>query len=285
MAEDSYKLSNNASIFQAEILAITKACEWLLYNIPEEPKKIIYIFSDSKSSLQALKKKLVTSRMVKKCKETINKLCERAKVELHWIKGHKNHTGNEVADALAKQGTTSQNLIETPLPFIFIKNKIEEETKKNWQQEWLNEKDKNGEPRFKHSKEIVKTVTYNKNYRKKLLKMPRNKLRTLISWITGHCTLNKHLNKMNLQPGDLCRYCQVEQESPVHLLLNCEYLEEKRREFVAKKHKDHCKPIISKITFNDWKFNKEALCEEKIEYIFYIYNIVKFRLDNDFIPP
>jgi hypothetical protein len=42
-----------------------------------------------------------------------------------------------------------------------------------------------------------------------------------ISFITGHCLLNRHRHLMSQVPLPQCRYCPEEEETPEHLLMNC----------------------------------------------------------------
>ena len=66
----------------------------------------ITFFSDSQASLAALNKLTVSSDTVDKCINSLNALSTKNKVHLRWVKAHVGIPGNEVADFLAKRGTS-----------------------------------------------------------------------------------------------------------------------------------------------------------------------------------
>ena len=64
------------------------------------------------------------AKVVKNCIENLNKLGETCKIELKWVKGHAFHTGNELADFLAKTGTKNEsNKVDLPPPKNIAKRK------------------------------------------------------------------------------------------------------------------------------------------------------------------
>jgi len=70
----------------------------------------------------------------------------------------------------------------------------------------------------KHSRDIIIGQNiYNTKY---LLNLSKSSLRTLIGVITGHCKLNKHMNRLGLSQTTVCR-CDEEDETPLHILTSC----------------------------------------------------------------
>ena len=121
-------------MFQAEIYAIDKSCQLL----KEMEVKHVTIFSDSMSGLQALDGTLTKTKTVKNCIDSLNALGKSCKIELSWVAGHQNHTGNEAADALAKIGTTNEsNKVNLPPPKTIAKNKIRDAMHKQWNERWI----------------------------------------------------------------------------------------------------------------------------------------------------
>ncbi|GBM85451.1 hypothetical protein AVEN_134352-1 [Araneus ventricosus] len=82
------------TMFQAEMLALKAAIEWA--NTANED---VNIWSDSESSLQALKSSNVKSKITQEAQMT---LLENARIRLGWVKAHIGIKGNEIADTLAK---------------------------------------------------------------------------------------------------------------------------------------------------------------------------------------
>ena len=121
---DSYKLPDSSSVFQAEIVAIWKACEFLL-NLTIPPNRVA-IATDSQAAIKALKSFSVKSWVVKSCLESIQNVASRKKVTLIWVPGHSNHEGNEKADELARLGTSlDQNCVEqVRTPFCNLKREM-----------------------------------------------------------------------------------------------------------------------------------------------------------------
>ena len=60
--------------------------------------------------------------------------------------------------------------------------------------------------------------------------MNRQDLKTMISIITGHCTLRKHLSVMGLSDEPTCPKCGTEDDTPEHLILTCSHYSKIRRE-------------------------------------------------------
>merc|ERR1712083_942164 len=92
------------TVFQAEVTAIKKSAE-MLVNKKVESETITF-FSDSQASLAALNKLTVKSDTVEKCLNALNALGKNNSVHLRWVKAHVGIHGNEVADFLAKRGSS-----------------------------------------------------------------------------------------------------------------------------------------------------------------------------------
>ena len=51
--------------------------------------------------------------------------------------------------------------------------------------------------------------------------------------ITGHCTLQKHRHTMGLEKDPSCRFCGKEDETSLHVTLECPALVEMRRLYLG----------------------------------------------------
>ena len=133
IASDNGCTGENTSVFMAEIIAIHRACE-LLYDCNA---RNVTIWSDSQSAIAALAGYKVTSKVVENCIKNLNLLGLETKVDIKWVRGHSDHTGNEYADFQAKIGTkNSQNKVETHPPLSWAKLLLREERNKEWCQRW-----------------------------------------------------------------------------------------------------------------------------------------------------
>ena len=52
-------------------------------------------------------------------------------------------------------------------------------------------------------------------------KLERNDLRMLKGFLTEHDKIAGHLKKLCIEEKSVCRFCGDEEETPIHLLLNC----------------------------------------------------------------
>lgn len=121
----SAQLNTGVSIFTAELLAILMACHILL-EMPNPPIQAA-ILSDSKSSLQALRRKQNRNRKglcaeIKHCCHQI--ITRGTALTLQWIPSHVNIRGNDWADAEAKKAANSGTPIDLLLSSTEMKRKL-----------------------------------------------------------------------------------------------------------------------------------------------------------------
>jgi hypothetical protein len=69
---------------------------------------------------------------------------------------------------------------------------------------------------------------------KYLLSLPKKQLRILVSVITGHCCLNKHLHRMGLATSPVCASCQLKEETAFHFVCVCPTLATLRTRILGK---------------------------------------------------
>ena len=109
LSTPSINLMGEASIFQAELIAIQEAAKQLF---TQEDTQGLYIkfFSDLQAALQALKSNNCKAQTVKDTHDALNTLADQAKlVRLTWIEAHIGLDGNELADEYAKLGTVDDS--------------------------------------------------------------------------------------------------------------------------------------------------------------------------------
>ena len=219
----NFYLGNTTTVFQAEVTGIRKSAEMLLNKKME--KQTITFFSDSQASLAALNKLTVKSETVDKCINALNELGKTNRIHLRWVKAHVGIHGNEVADFLAKKGSTlgqgSTNELLTPQ--VKQKYNINDYFMKKWSKAWQSYSEarqtKIWFPRPNPKKSLL------------LLKMDRNNLSRMVQFITGHNKLKRH---KNIQDGILdphsCRLCLEEEESSFHVIAECPAMQIHRTE-------------------------------------------------------
>ena len=210
----SVNLTNNASIFQAELIAIEQAAQFTL-TLPGIQDKYIKIFSDSQAALQALQSNTCTANTTKLTHEALNVLGASAKqLRLTWVNAHVGLDGNELADKYAKLGKVDHtNQIQTTTTRKEVRNLIQEFMYHKWREKWTSLKKCRMTKRFyKGPDRRVGNV---------VARMSRENLAIYVQAITGHNNLN-YMNSIII-PGytSLCRFCEEEDETFDHLYEEC----------------------------------------------------------------
>ena len=237
LAEDTYYLGNEASVFQAEVIAIEHALRWVTENCDNGTE--VLIRSDSQSAINAIFKTSTTSKVVMACKGVLRTAKENHRIGIEWIKGHADHTGNELADMLAKKASLTK--VDTvgpqiPVPLAGIKRKLKEYFVKEWQKRW------SAEMLCRTSKRFFPCVAGSKI--KKTCKLTKSNLNLLIQAGTGHALVGHHVGKWIGDVTDKCELCLEGPESTEHLFFECPALERNRREIMAEGHDSIVKVIL-----------------------------------------
>ena len=211
--ESHFKLPDYSTVFQAELLAIKEACNYL--SSQNNKNKNIIIWTDSLSSIQALASITSRSTTVNDCYNAVQNIATQNNVTIKWVAAHTGIWGNEKADSLAKAGTTSTSLIKCPIPQSHIKALIDSKVKDLDNNIWKTNGHKHtnmvlGNKHKKIIKQLNTTLSYN-----------RKKYRTAVHLISGHCTLNKHLHTIQKVNSSICSNCQLEDETVAHFLGQC----------------------------------------------------------------
>jgi hypothetical protein len=124
----SFRLGLHTMVFQAEIYTI-KAC--ITENIEKGyTEKKICILSDSQAAIKALDSFQINSKLVWDCHQSLVKLAEHNRIQLVWVPGHMGIDGNEIADQLARQG--SSHPLKGPEPAFGTSAKVAREVIRDW---------------------------------------------------------------------------------------------------------------------------------------------------------
>ena len=226
------------TIFQAEIRAIQLACEHILFQDIKRSKITIHV--DSQAALRALKASYMKSKLVGNTVQLLNAIGADNDLTLRWIKAHnpdnKTPSGNDIADLIAKAGAKSNNWtsakIHMPRAEIirYIRYRIREE----WTKEWENRQDCRQTKAFigKPQPRIWKDI---KDH-------GRDTISRVIRFVSGHGYMNRHntVIKYNITKEEAdtheeaqCRLCEEHEETPIHLITECEALIHERKELFS----------------------------------------------------
>jgi ribonuclease HI len=215
-----------ATVFQAEVHAI-EVCARRCLNRQYLERKHIVIASDSQAALRALNKSTFHSKQVLECKRILNKLGDKCFLTLTWVPGHEGVMGNEKADELAKRGSETEFIGPEPFLGFSLGNYITELEKWEW-------KCKKEQFRMlgisSHSRNFLEI---NKKKAEEALALSKPDLRLLIGILTGHCELNAHMKRIGRSEVSLCRFCKKSEETPLHILCECEAIARVRLEQIS----------------------------------------------------
>jgi len=131
----NHALSEDVSVFTAEMVAVLKALELLACKPPLKAT----IFTDSLSTVYALMRPGECSRP-DIAEEILHAATiihhEGCKVTLAWIPAHIGITGNEAADKQANRGRSSKSKINTGLGVAEVKSIVKETINNQWREQW-----------------------------------------------------------------------------------------------------------------------------------------------------
>ena len=210
-----HHLGEQITVYQAEIHAIIEAASTLQNYEPINQN--ILIFIDNQAAIMALGKYEIKNMLILECKHILNKLGAQNSVKLLWIPGHSDHPGNEIADKKAKLGVEKVGI--GPEPFIpvsdaYIKHQIKKWCTAQHQKKWEGTVEK-----YKHTRLMIPAVG-NKIW-KQVNCLSRQNMRRATQMLTGHCTLKKHLWRMNFEQDPYCEHCPGTEETAEHFLTAC----------------------------------------------------------------
>ena len=225
----SYSLPSNASIFQAELEAIRQAAAFFNRNKIRYPAKYIKILVDSQAALKALSGNSIKSETVRRTIQELSTLgFDIPRLTLAWIKAHVGYEGNELADHAAKQGALEPHMsIKTDIPIskTEIANTLKEQVYNKWLLRWVTSTD------YKHSKKFLNKPDSNRA--KKILQLPRLKMKRLVEIITGHNNLSYFQFKVDPDVSPLCRFCEEQNETFHHYITDCPRLRQFRTDNIG----------------------------------------------------
>ncbi|XP_037826889.1 uncharacterized protein LOC119614856 [Lucilia sericata] len=225
----SYRLPDECSVFQAEILAIWKSVDIIKTHITRGSEVTIYV--DSQAALKALQCKTLHSSLVNSCKRDLEGLVRLYTLRLCWVPGHCDIQGNEIADELARQGSDlelDRRVSSVKPPICHYYRLISEYFRKTTNQSWYSRLD------CRVSRTLWPKL--NPKATRMLLGLDRKSTRILVGVITGHCSIGAFRGNGVGNTQDFCRLCEDEEELETveHILCHCPRLQSLRLKWLGK---------------------------------------------------
>ena len=222
----SFKLSDNATVFQSEIFAIMRAC--LHVKTAYRTRKKIVFCVDSQAALKSLSSLYFKSNLVLQCLDELIAIGQIHEVSLMWVPGHMDIEGNELADTLAKHGAElpATEVITINPSISFYNLKITDfacsKNNRNWDRSGTNLR----------LREIG--LKSDHGLTKKLLSLPRKSVRRFVHAVTGQWCLGNFALKIGKSPVKNC-ICGLEaaELTRKHFWCDCPMLTSKRSRFLG----------------------------------------------------
>ena len=160
--------------------------------------------------------------------------------------------------------------VEIPISKTEITNKLKEQIDNKWALRWTNSKD------HKHSKKFLDRS--NSNSARKILKLPRLKVKQLVEIITGHNNLSYFQFKADPDVNALCRFCEEQNETFHHYIIDCPRLRQFRTDTMGNYNSRNWKTsqllnfsYIAEI--NDYLERKDYLIYVNLQYLDHNYSL------------
>ena len=235
---DNYRLSPNATVFQAEVVAIREAVKAILRE-GTDGINYIKILTDSQATFQALTLTTFTSRIVKETITELNKLGKQvSRLEIAWIKAHIGHEGNEAADKLAKDASEKPQIdLHIPDSWTEYKNTVWQRMYDEWNLEWTSTE------KYRMTKEFYPKP--DKKKCKEIMNLNRTDMKIWVEIVTGQNNLNYIQSKI-YNISSQCRFCEEEDETFYHILNECPVFADTRAETL----------LTRASSMEDWKLHQ-----------------------------
>ena len=206
--------------YEAEILGPILVL-WILYNSPETLGKMVSLYTDNQSIIDAL-----SSHKLAPGQYLINNLRTAAnatmcKLEIKWISDHSKVKGNEAADNLAKEAALGRlsalanlpHILRNPLLFSVsaLKQNYTSELKTQWSRLW------DASPWKAKIKQLGDKFPFSKHH-KMLHTLTRKQSSLILQLKCAHFPLNVYLHRINKSDTDRCQaYAKDQTPSPIKL--------------------------------------------------------------------
>ena len=205
-----YRLRGYCSNNQAEQVAILKALD-IIQETETTTDKETVIYTDSKITLDSLKKQTMHGFIIEKIRSRIRQLNEQNwTIHFKWVKAHIGIEGNETADKLAKEAAKEdENLhaIYSRIPITAAARDITKKGLEQWQKQWdTTEKGAECRSFFPKVEQRLKQ------------KIPLTPEFTAL--VTGHGKTKSYLHRFKLTDDPKCP-CNEGQQTPDHIIYDC----------------------------------------------------------------
>ncbi|XP_011698268.1 PREDICTED: uncharacterized protein LOC105456144 [Wasmannia auropunctata] len=214
---EALPLGELTTVFQAEVAAIMRCAQALI--APGGKRERIRICSDSRAALGALGACIFDSRLVWECKNALDRLSINNDVALVWVPGHSGIKGNEIADELARAGSSTRMV--GPEPALGVPSCVGRAEIRGWLQErhadfWK----KTTKTKCQQARALLGEVP-RRDLARNIRALRRREARLAVQIYTGHGFTNYHMHRLGRCDTPVCRKCGFGEETSLHVLCKC----------------------------------------------------------------
>ncbi|KAJ9575592.1 hypothetical protein L9F63_007526 [Diploptera punctata] len=204
---ESRRLDNECSIFQAELIGIQMAVDWIQQQSNVNTSYAIHV--DSQAALLAISNKRTTQPIAVNTRKKIITLKKTTQVSLNWVRGHTGIRGNERADYLAKIAASYKNTVTyNSIPISRAKQLLLNYYINIWNATYTN-----SEVSF-HTKQFIPSI----HHRLSISLWPNF---ILTQFLTNHGRFRTYLHRIKKSPSPLCNCPESPPQTAIHLLTEC----------------------------------------------------------------
>ncbi len=233
-------------VYDAELFGIAQSLKFGLKEVLKHQRiSDIWIFSDNQAAIQRIQTTNQGSgqHLAIKCQESLQKLIEKKVTpHIHWVPGHEDIKGNELADEAAKSGARQSNSPDSErfTSISYIRRKIKAKSLENWTTHW--KKATQG----RYYSQFDQTPSF--HIKEDLKLADRLSFATFTQMKLGHGYFKSYLHRLPDYDNKKCHGTCNKAQTPEHLLTACQYFKKEQSELKNQLRKINL-PYTAKVLF------------------------------------
>ncbi|XP_053391602.1 uncharacterized protein LOC128554346 [Mercenaria mercenaria] len=211
-------VSKNSNNYTGEIVGLEIALEFLA-EVKTVIQRKIHIFTDCQAAiLSVFCKEVPTNKIetISNIKRHLSKIEEgENQIEVHWIPGHKNLMGNELADKQAKLAATQMGISDAEEETGMMDareavNVMKEKVIKKWNYNYT----------LSDKTDRIQDIFSRVGFRKCIGEEDRKNFSLINQLLCGHSRLKNHWSKIDKNSSKMCDHCNTP-ETVEHYVFRC----------------------------------------------------------------